>query len=127
MMRTWKRLFSCLLAGTLALSLAACGSNDQVTNQSQEEITPPADTAQNTTAPEPSDTDTTTAGGNVLVVYYSATGNTESVANSIAEVTGGDLFEITPAEPYTSDDLNWTDDNSRAAVNMKMNPSGTWS
>ena len=49
----------------------------------------------------------------VLVAYFSATGNTERVANAIAETTGGDLFEITPADPYTSDDLNWTDENSR--------------
>ena len=49
----------------------------------------------------------------VLVAYFSATGNTEGVANAIADVTGGDLFEITPADPYTSADLNWTDENSR--------------
>ncbi len=49
----------------------------------------------------------------VLVAYFSATGNTESVANTIADLTGGDLFAITPADPYTSDDLNWTDENSR--------------
>lgn len=49
----------------------------------------------------------------VLVAYFSATGNTERVANLIAEATGGDLFEITPADPYTSDDLNWTDEDSR--------------
>ena len=49
----------------------------------------------------------------VLVAYFSATGNTERVANAIAEATGGDLFEITPAAPYTDDDLNWTDENSR--------------
>ena len=49
----------------------------------------------------------------VLVAYFSATGNTESVANTIAHLTGGDLFAITPADPYTSDDLNWTDENSR--------------
>lgn len=51
--------------------------------------------------------------GNVLVVYYSATGNTEEVAGYIAEATGGDVFELVPVEPYTSADLNWTDDNSR--------------
>ena len=50
---------------------------------------------------------------NVLVAYFSATGNTERVNNAIAEATGGDLFEITPAAPYTDDDLNWTDENSR--------------
>ena len=49
----------------------------------------------------------------MLVAYFSATGNTERVANAIAEATGGDLFEITPADPYTDDDLNWTDENSR--------------
>lgn len=51
--------------------------------------------------------------GNVLVVYYSATGNTEEVAGYIAEATGGDVFELVPVEPYTSADLNWTDDDSR--------------
>ena len=54
--------------------------------------------------------------GNVLVVYYSATGNTEEVAGHIAEATGGDLFELVPVEPYTSDDLRWTDDDSRVSV-----------
>ena len=49
----------------------------------------------------------------VLVAYFSATGNTERVANAIAEATGGDLFEIAPADPYTSADLDWTDENSR--------------
>ena len=49
------------------------------------------------------------------MVYYSATGNTEQVANYIADAAGGDLFELEPAEPYTDDDLNWTDDNSRVS------------
>lgn len=51
--------------------------------------------------------------GNVLVVYISATGNTENVANYIASATDGDIFELVPADPYTSDDLRWTDDDSR--------------
>lgn len=50
---------------------------------------------------------------NVLVVYFSATGNTGQVAEHIAAATGGDLFEIVPAEPYTSADLDWNDENSR--------------
>ena len=120
-MKTWKRLFSCLLAGAMALSLAACGGNDSAASdqtaeeQTQEETTPPADTSTDTAAPEDSGGDTAADNGNVLVVYYSATGNTETVANYIAEATGGDIFEITPAEPYTSDDLNWTDENSRVS------------
>lgn len=60
-----------------------------------------------TPAPETGD------GGETLVVYFSATGNTENVANYIAEATGADVFEIEPAEPYTDADLNWTDENSR--------------
>lgn len=52
-------------------------------------------------------------GSRVLVAYFSATGNTERVAGYIAEATGGDLFELTPSDPYTDEDLNWTDENSR--------------
>ena len=54
--------------------------------------------------------------GGTLVVYYSATGNTEAAANYIAELTGADLFELEPVEPYTDADLNWTDDNSRVTL-----------
>lgn len=50
---------------------------------------------------------------NALVVYFSATGNTEAAAGYIADTLGADTFEITPAEPYTADDLNWTDPDSR--------------
>lgn len=118
-MKTWKQLFSCLLAAAMALSLAACGGGSNPAggqtagNQAQAEATPPADTAGNTAASEPSGNGNAESGGNVLVVYFSATGNTETVANYIAQATVGDLFEITPAQPYTSGDLNWNDENSR--------------
>ena len=117
---TWKKLLTLSLAAVMALSLAACGGNDssaddQSANQTQEEAAPPADTAENAAAPESSGDGAEAADGNVLVVYYSASGNTETAANYIAQATGGDIFEITPAEPYTSDDLNWTDENSRVS------------
>lgn len=48
-----------------------------------------------------------------LVVYYSATGSTERVANYIAEAVNADIFEIEPVNPYTSADLNWNDNSSR--------------
>lgn len=51
--------------------------------------------------------------GKTLVVYYSATGNTENVAKAIAAATDGDLFELEPTEPYSDADLDWTDDDSR--------------
>lgn len=54
-------------------------------------------------------------GSSVLVAYYSATGSTEAVAGYIADALDADIFEITPAEPYTSDDLDWTDENSRVS------------
>ena len=115
---TWKKLLTLSLAAVMALSLAACGGNDssdQSANQTQEEAAPPADTAENAAAPESSGNGAAAADSNVLVVYYSASGNTETAANYIAQATGGDIFEITPAEPYTSDDLNWTDENSRVS------------
>lgn len=54
----------------------------------------------------------------ILVVYFSATGTTEDVANKIASATGGDIMEIEPVHPYTSADLNWNDSNSRSSVEM---------
>ncbi len=53
-----------------------------------------------------------------LVAYFSCTGNTRAVAEQIAELTGGDLFEITPAQPYSAADLNYNDKSSRCYVEM---------
>ena len=55
----------------------------------------------------------TDAPSKTLVVYYSATGSTARIANMIAANTGADVFVITPEEPYTDEDLNWTNDDSR--------------
>lgn len=51
-----------------------------------------------------------------LVVYYSSTGNTKTVAKYIADETGADLFELVPKELYTSDDLDWNNKDSRVCV-----------
>lgn len=53
--------------------------------------------------------------GKTLVVYYSATGSTKRVAEVISKNLDADLFEITPVDKYTSDDLNWSDENSRVS------------
>ncbi len=51
---------------------------------------------------------------NALIVYFSTTGTTEGIAKDIAEITRGDLYQLLPADPYTSSDLNYSDPNCRA-------------
>ena len=53
-----------------------------------------------------------------LIVYFSATGTTARAAQTIADVTGGTLYEIVPQQSYTSDDLDWNDRQSRSSVEM---------
>lgn len=53
-----------------------------------------------------------------LVAYFSASGSTEHVARTIAEVTGGVLFKIKPETEYKPADLNWNDPKSRSSVEM---------
>ena len=121
-----KKLFSMVLAGAAAVSLLAGCSSDagstengaEATVQSEAQDTQSdADGAQDTSVDVETDdgADEASASGNVLVVYYSATGNTEEAANMIADATGGDLFELEPVEPYTDDDLNYGDENSRVS------------
>ena len=53
-----------------------------------------------------------------LVAYFSASGVTAKVAKKLAEAAGADLYEIKPAVPYTSADLNWNDKQSRSSVEI---------
>ena len=127
-----KRAISVLLSLTMLFSLTACGGNGN--SSSQASSSAPESSAAESSASQPSSSseseassevssqapsssqaqaEDTGSGSSVLVVYYSATGNTAQVAQYIANATGGDLFELEPVDPYTSDDLNWTDDNSR--------------
>lgn len=53
-----------------------------------------------------------------LVAYFSASGVTEKMAKTLAEVTGADLFEIQPVVPYTTADLDWMNKKSRSSVEM---------
>ena len=132
-----KRAFSLLLSLLMAFSLTACGGNGNSSSSQASSSAPESSTVESTSsASEPSSSpeseasseapsssevssqaqaEDTGSGSSVLVVYYSATGNTAQMAQYIADSTGGDLFEIQPVEPYTDDDLNWTDDNSRVS------------
>ena len=55
----------------------------------------------------------------MLVAYFSASGETARLAQTIAQAAGADLYEIRPETPYTAADLNWHDDQSRSSVEMK--------
>ena len=117
-----KKLTALLLSVVLVLSLAACGSaNKPASSTTQPETSAPTEqpatepSESSSTAPAESEPETQPETGKTLVVYYSASGNTERVAKDIAEAAGADLFEIGPTELYTSDDLNWTNPDSRVS------------
>ena len=107
--------------------LAGCSSNSKEASSTTQEVetTAEAETeaessstaAEEMTSEEASAEEVSTEGaeGKTLVVYFSATGNTERVAEMIAEATGGDLFELELSDPYTDEDLNYNDENSRVS------------
>lgn len=106
-----KKLLSLLLSMTLVFSLAACsggttssedGSSESSVSSSEPSSEAPAEETSSSEAPEESTEPAEEAGG-TLVAYFSWSGNTEQMAQIIAEQTGGDLFEIEPATPYTDD------------------------
>ena len=117
-----KKLAALLLNVVLVLSLVACGSaNKPASSTTQPETSAPTEqpatvpSESSSTAPTESEPETQPETGKTLVVYYSASGNTERVAKDIAEAAGADRFEIVPTEVYTSDDLDWTNPDSRVS------------
>ena len=102
-----KKITSIFLSMVLIFALTACGSSNKeaASGASSEQQTALA-------AEETAEEENTAAS---LVVYYSASGNTRRVAENIAEAAGADLFEIVPIEVYSSDDLNWTNSDSRVS------------
>ena len=117
-----KKLTALFLSLLMVFSLAACGNETPSSGESSapESSAPQAsneaDVSNETSPSQSKDADNTdTEAGKTLVVYFSATGNTEEAANYIAQLTDGDLFELEPTDPYTNDDLDWTDDNSRVS------------
>ena len=131
-MKGSKTIFAVLTVLAMAFCLVACGNDPQketketlLTAEDQKgsaESTKAAG-SQTASAEAPSGTtqteigsssESTDAHADVLVAYFSATGTTKGVAEKIAAITGGDLYEIVPAQPYSEADLNWSDRNSRS-------------
>lgn len=110
-----KKIFAVLISLLLVFTFAACSNRQSGPNTSapSNDGTPSASQTPSESENEALTDNSDTEKGKTLVVYYSATGNTENVANYIAAATNGDLFELEPAEPYSDADLNWADDNSR--------------
>ncbi len=102
-----KKLTSLVVALLLVLTFSACGSSNSNSSFG---------TKSNSSSSTSTKAKTTKSKGKVLVAYYSATGSTKAVAETIANATGGDLFEIEPKEPYSEGDLDWTNSKSRVSV-----------
>ena len=125
--------FVLAIAFILTFTLSACGSeNASVKENNTEQSTAGAgeadkkELAGNNEPGQNSETgladleddtsDTNDPGKDVLVVYFSATGITKGVAEKIANITDADIYEIVAAQEYTSDDLNYSDPDSRTSV-----------
>ena len=91
------------MAVLLFSAFVAFGSSAQTETK---ETQTAGETESESLAPEPH--------SDVLVAYFSATGTTKGVAEKIASVTGGDLYEILAEDPYTDEDLNYNDSSSRS-------------
>lgn len=135
-----KKILSLITVFTLLFCLAACGNNSNPVNDSSSsgEIQSSSDSSQtkpddsqnpSSSSEESSDPadEPTETGSKALVVYFSHSGNTESVAKEIQSQTGADIFEIVPATPYTTDYNTLLDvaqnekrDNARPAISSSI-------
>ena len=135
-----KKIFSFFTTFVMILSLTACGRGDSAgepargmesetaaqptTEQSEikegvNETEPSSDIQEPAQPKEPSGSspeETEGTGAKALVVYFSATGNTKAVAETLAELKGADIYEIVPKQPYTDEDLNYNDRTTRATT-----------
>ncbi len=92
---------------TFGIYIISTNSNNESTNNSQSTTNESSIVNNN---------DNTTSNKKIAVIYFSATGTTKSVAETISNITKGDLIEIVPKEKYTDKDLNWNDKKSRTSI-----------
>ncbi len=112
-----KKLIALLLVMALSAACFGCGSAPAPAPSAPAPTPAPAETpAVPAQEPEAAPAEGPAPANTILVVYFSATGTTRGVAEKIAALTGGDLAEIVPAQPYTAEDLNYNDRSTRATV-----------
>ena len=102
-----KKWIAILLIAMMTLNVTGCSNKD---TELEAQVSQPAETAQTETA----ETSEETVDKKILVAYFSATGTTKGVAEKIAKLTGADLYEIVPQEPYITEDLNYNNSTSRS-------------
>lgn len=115
-----KKYLSVILEIILTACLIACGSSGKDTaNENNQEAVNNQETSSDNQQTEMDANSEQENKEKVAVVYFSGTGNTREVANLLAKEANADIYEIVPENMYTSDDLNYNDDNCRA--NQEMN------
>lgn len=121
-MKRTKGILGFVMAACLLGGLAGCGG--QAASASAAPARPASSSPASSAAADAASSEAAVASGvpapedGVLVAYFSATGNTRAVAEKIAALTGGDLYEIVPAQPYTNEDLDWRNSQSRSSQEM---------
>ena len=111
-----KKLTAILLAFVMVFALAACTAGTESTERDGN--TGSSQNTEDQSATPSKAGNESDKSGKILVAYFSATGNTEGVAQKLADGLGADLYEITPSEPYTDEDLNYNNSKSRSSVEM---------
>lgn len=114
-----KKITALFLSLIMVLGITACGNSNTSVSSTQEnsktEDSQPAVPESTSAKTDSGDALEESQTRKTLVVYFSATGNTEQAAGYIADLTEGDLFELEPADPYTDEDLNYGNENSRVS------------
>ncbi len=117
-----KRTIVVFLCLCFLFGLSACGGSGEEENMTTgmpSAISENGSTnvpVQRTDVQSTADEDNTGAQGGTLVVYFSATGNTRTVAETLAAQLGAEIYEIVPEQPYSDEDLNYSNSNSRATA-----------
>lgn len=125
-----KKLLSVLTTLAIMLSLTACGSGKDAEGSSPVKQEQPGELSSDVQEPEQSEPSSDVqeeqpdepseegdgSEGKARVVYFSATGNIKAVAETLAGLQSADLYEIVPEQPYTDEDLNYNNRNTRATV-----------